>query len=455
MGISDADRDAKPGGLRETVRIVWPLAVAMMAEAANHVCDRLFLSHCDDAALEAVLPAQMLAVLLSGFLSATIGYSATFVAQLHGGGKRHAACRAFAQGLWLTLLSLPVFLLFIPFGRFIISSFGANEAIRAAEQSYFAICAPAGVFSVLNCVLGGILTGQARTRYVGLCAVIGSLANLALDPLLIFTCGLGIAGAALATAVAQALVTVLLLVAVLRDPLVREGFRAGDFRFGGGRCLAILRFGLPLGFSALIGGISFTAFNFLVARCAPHELAASNTVFAVNNVFFLATCAAAQGITILSGRYHGARRDDVVATVFRSGLVIVGLALAVCFSVAIPCAGFIMDLFRSADSTFDPAAFRLCGFYLFVIMFFREIAEGALLVAGGALRGIGDTEYVMLTQCAVEAFLRLPLIFAVAALSNSVYLLWLTMPLDLGLTAYLFIRRWTGGKWRAIRLTAD
>ena len=108
--------------------------------------------------------------------------------------------------------------------------------------------------------------------------------------------------------------------------------------------------------------------------------------------------------------------------------------------------------FRDAP---DPTAFRLCGFYLFVIMFFREIAEGALLVAGGALRGIGDTKYVMLTQCAVEAFLRLPLIFAVAALSNSVYLLWLTMPLDLGLTAYLFIRRWTGGKWRSIRLTAD
>lgn len=455
MRISDADRHEEPGGLRETVRIVWPLAIAMMAEAANHVCDRLFLSHCGDAALEAILPAQMLALLLSGFLSATIGYSASFVAQLHGGGKRHAACRAFAQGLWLTLLSLPVFLLFIPFGRFVISSCGANEAIRAAEQSYFAICAPAGVFSVLNCVLAGILTGQARTRYVGLCAVIGSLSNLALDPLLIFTCGLDIAGAALATAIAQTLVTVLLLVAVLRDALVREGFRTGDFRFSAGRCLAILRFGLPLGFSALIGGISFTAFNFLVARCAPHELAASNTVFAVNNVFYLATCAAAQGITILAGRYHGARRDDVVANVFRSGLVIVGLALAVCFSIALPSTGLIMDLFRSADSTFDPTAFRLCGFYLFVIMFFREIAEGALLIAGGALRGTGDTKYVMLTQCAVEALIRLPLIFAVAALSNSVYLLWLTMPLDLGLTAYLFIRRWTSGKWRSIRLTTD
>ena len=33
----------EPGGLRETARIAWPLALAMMAGALNHICDRLFL----------------------------------------------------------------------------------------------------------------------------------------------------------------------------------------------------------------------------------------------------------------------------------------------------------------------------------------------------------------------------------------------------------------------------
>ena len=47
------------------------------------------------------------------------------------------------------------------------------------------------------------------------------------------------------------------------------------------------------------------------------------------------------------------------------------------------------------------------------------------------------------------------LIFIVAAVSDSIYLLWLTMPLDLGLTAYLFLRRWSSCKWQSIRLTED
>ena len=449
-----AGSGTEPGGLVETARIVWPLALAMMAGAMNHVCDRLFLAHCGDAALEAVLPAEMLSVLLSGFLSATLGYSGTFVAQLHGGGKPHAAVRAFAQGLWLTALSLPLFGLFIPLGNLIIDTCTADAAVRIAEKAYFAINAPAGLLGVLNCVLAGILTGQGRTRYTGFCTIAGALTNLALDPLFIFACDRGIAGAATATALAQGLTALLLGIRVIRDPLVRRGWSAGDFRFSPARCLAILRFGLPLGANALIGGISFTAFNFLVARCAPHELAASNTVFAVNNVFFLATCAASQGINILTGRYHGARRDDAAVNVYRSGLVLVALALAVCFAVAIPGANVIMDLFRGNDSTFDPAAFRRCGFILFVIMFFREIAEGLTLVASGALRGVGDTKFVMLLQCGVELFVRLPLVFLVAALTNSVYWLWLTMPIDLGLTALFLNRRWLSNRWRTIRLEA-
>ena len=48
---------ATPGNVFETARVVWPLALAMMAGAMNHVCDRLFLAHCNDTALEAVLPA--------------------------------------------------------------------------------------------------------------------------------------------------------------------------------------------------------------------------------------------------------------------------------------------------------------------------------------------------------------------------------------------------------------
>ena len=180
---------------------------------------------------------------------------------------------------------------------------------------------------------------------------------------------------------------------------------------------------------------------------------ASNTVFAVNNVFFLATVAISQGVTIQTGRYQGAGDLAAARRTFRSGLFLTGILLAVCFSVTLPNAGFIMDLFRGSDSSFDPAAYRHIGYILFTIMLFREIAEGAALIAAGALKGVGDTKHVMLVQVTDDLLVRLPLIFLTAAFSSSIIPLWLTMPLTLGLTATLLIRRWRSDLWRTIHLT--
>ena len=439
----------EPGNLRETARIVWPLALAMMAGALNHICDRFFLAHHSDVALEAILPAEMLAATLTQFLAATIGYSATFVAQLHGGNQPRAAVRSFAQGLWLALFAVPLFALFIPVGDLVIGLSGHAEALARAESTYFRIAAPGGMALVLNCVLAGILTGQGRTRYAGFCTVAGSLANLLFDPLLIFTLNLGIAGAAIATILSQLVTTALLVPAVVRDPLVRSGWSAGDFAFNPPRCLAILRFGLPLGVNALVSVATFAAFNLMAGRCAPAAFAASNTVFAINNVFFLAACATAQGVTILTGRSAGARNVPAAIRAYRSGLVLAGLALVTSYAVILPCARPLLGVFyATGEAAFPIEEFVRYGTNLLLIMFVREIGEGLTTITAGALRGIGDTKFVMIIQSSCDLFVRTPLVFLVAAVSDSIYLLWLTMPVDFACAAVFFLRR-----WRKIRVT--
>jgi MATE family multidrug resistance protein len=140
--------------------------------------------------------------------------------------------------------------------------------------------------------------------------------------------------------------------------------------------------------------------------------------------------------------------------VYYSGLKMVFVAMAVCFLVAIPGAGFIMDLFRGADSAFDPEVYRHTGFVLFCIMFFREIAEAVICISMGALRGVGDTRYVMLVQSGVDVFVWIPLVFAVAKWHPTVFALWMTMPVALGLMALLFLVRWRRGGWRGVDLVS-
>jgi MATE family multidrug resistance protein len=124
--------------VRETFRIVWPLALAMAAGAANHVCDRLFLAHSSDASLAASLPAMMVATMFVVFFSTTIGYSAVFVSQFHGGGRGRDAVRSFAQGPWLWLMALPLLVAVVPACWFVVDLAGHPEAVRLAEEGVIA-----------------------------------------------------------------------------------------------------------------------------------------------------------------------------------------------------------------------------------------------------------------------------------------------------------------------------
>lgn len=445
----------KPGNIAETARIAWPLALAMMAGAMNHVCDRFFLAHSSDAALQAILPAEMLVNVFVSFFAVTIGYSGTFVAQCHGGGRNASAVRSFAQGLWMTAFAIPLFFLCIPLGNFIIDLAGHESAVKAAERSYLLIAAPGGSLTVLNAVLAGVLTGQGRTRYASFSLVCGCLVNLLLDPILIFGLlgcpKLGIRGAALATVGSFLVSMVLLAFRAFRNPLVREAGHDA-FRLNPPRLLTILRFGTPAGLCAVISSASFLVFTMSVGKLDGLSFAASNTVFAVNNVFFLATQAISQGVTILTGRYHGAGNYAATRRVFRSGLILTGILLAFCFALILPNTDFIMDLFRGKNSALDPSSYRQVGLILFLIMFVREIAEGIALVAAGALKGVGDTKHVMLSQATVDLLVRLPLILLASALTQSIVPLWLTMPVSLGFLAVLLVRRWRSDSWRTIRL---
>jgi len=442
------------GGVAEVLRIAWPLVLAQAAGAVNHVCDRLFLARCadGDSALAASLPAMMVAVMFVAFFSTTLGYSGVFVSQLHGARRGVDAVRAFAQGLWLLLFSLPLVVLFVPVSRAVVDLAGHAEAVCAAEKAYLCVYAPGGAFTILNVILGGVITGQGRTLFVSFATFAGCLVNLALDPLFIYGAGpvpaMGLTGAAVAFVCAGAATSALLVAAVCRDPLVVEGFRKGAFAFARALSLRVLRYGSPAGAAAFAGSLTFTVFTLVVGRLDALSSAASNTVFAVNNVFYLALCATTEGVRILTGRYHGAGDDEAACRVYRSGLLLVLVALVACFLVAIPGAGFIMDLFRGAGSSFDPALYRRTGLCLFSIMFFREIAEAVSLVTEGALRGVGDTRYMMVVQLAVRLLVWLPLVLAVAKFHPTVAALWLTMPFALGLVAALLYLRWRRGAWR-------
>lgn len=429
----------RPGNVAETFRTMLPLLMMAAAGAINAVTDRFFLARFSDTAVGAVVPAGVLVGTLSCFFLATAGYSSTFVAHAFGRGDREGTGRALFHGLVLALVFVPFILLAIPVGHVLLARSGHAAELVAAERAYFDITMPAAILQVFAGVLGGYFNGLGRTSIAGLAGTVGCLVNLALDPLFIFTFDGGVVGAAWASVAGSAATCLCLCSAFIRTARV----------FAGGHrpavdtvlLLRIFRTGAPTGIMNLFGAGVFTVFVMATGRLDALSLAVSNIAFGVNKVFYVAVSGLRDGATVLSGQYFGRGDSAAVKRVYASAVLLAVAAAVLVGGGAVALSGEIAGIFRAADSSFDPAAFRSTLTAVLGVMALRMLAEALVEPSVGIAKGIGDTTFAMFARMASGIFVWLPLIWLVSATSATIAGFWLTMPVHLFATAaILFLR---------------
>lgn len=448
--MSEQGTSPNDGGIRATAALAWPILFGSAAMAVLEFAERIFLGRYSESALAAALPGSMMASTFTVVLTSAIGYSGTFVAQFYGAGRRGNAASALFQGLWLALFSTPLFLALIPLGQFIVTLAGHAPAVQKDEFTFFVSYVFVGIALTFSTVLGGYFSGRGRTRLVGFATAVGCGCALVLNPLLIFTFDLGIAGAGIAS-VASFTVSALILGAyAARDPLVRS-IRSTKFTaFRPQLALRILKFGLPIGLSLLIGNGTFALFMSVFGRFGARTLALGNACFAIHGLIFNVICAIAAAALINAAQFAG-RRDLV--TLRRSMRAAIGLAIGstlVFFSLLLPFTGSILSAFGFSR---DETTFAI-GFPFLVLMAVRDVLEAIQRVLTGGLRGTGDTRFVMLAQIAASGLFWIPL-FLLTAQTKAPLLVWATMPFTFAIHAFVLFFRFRSKSWKAIRLIDD
>ncbi|MBQ6137864.1 MAG: hypothetical protein IJI73_10900, partial [Kiritimatiellae bacterium] len=103
----------------------------------------------------------------------------------------------------------------------------------------------------------------------------------------------------------------------------------------------------------------------------------------------------------------------------------------------------------------DPAAleaFMPLGFTLFLLMGCWLVLDSVDTVLCGALRGAGDTKFVMwwMTFCAFGVWL--PLVWAVSRVHFTMPALWCTTVVYVAVLFAGSFVRWRRGRWRSIKV---
>ncbi|MBV9794848.1 MAG: MATE family efflux transporter [Actinobacteria bacterium] len=376
---------------REIIRLAVPALGALVAEPLFQLCDSAIVGHLGAAQLAGLGAAgAALATLVNVCIFLAYGTTSA-VARRMGAGDLSGAVQQGVDGMWVALLlGAVIAAVSVPLAGPIAGAFGAAPTTTGFAVTYLRISA-AGVPSMLLVLAGtGILRGLQDTRVPLLVAAVGAVVNVALNYLLVFPAGLGIAGSATGTVIVQTGMGVAYAAVAVRAARRHGAHLRPDW--AGIRASAGASFALLVRTAAL--RVYLLIAVWIAARSGTAALAAHTVATNLWNTLALALDALAIAAQALVGHALGA--GDVTgaraatARMCWWGLwlgVIVGALVAVARPLYVP-------LF-----TPDHAVQVLLSGILLLVALYQPVS-GVVFVLDGVLIGAGDNRFLAVASIA-------------------------------------------------------
>jgi MATE family multidrug resistance protein len=435
---------------RAILRIAVPLIITSAFFTVQNFCDRMFLAWYSPAALQAAVPGGILFfTLVCGFMS-TAAFANSLVAQYYGSGDLKSCSRSVAQAILLALFSFPLILLLIPAGRWMLSLSGHTPEVMAAEKTYLTVLMAGGLFLPLSSAVSSFFSGRGLTKVIMLCALLGTFVNLILNWLLIFGIGpfpeMGVAGAALASVISGFISPVIMLCIYFSEKNDRLYDTRRHFYFDGPLFRRLLRFGIPSGIHMALDIGAFSLFVLLVGRLGETAFMAANIALSVNMIAFMPSVGIGQAAGTLVGQHMG-RRDFSGAATAGWRAVHIGWFYTVFAALTFVLMPEIyIRLFARGDVPFD----EIFGLARTLLIFAScwGLMDSTNLILSGALRGAGDTHFVMWYETAMAWFffaageLLIVLVFKLGVVAAWAWALVYICLLAVGMIARFRCKRW-------------
>ena len=192
-------------------KLAIPTITAQIINLLYNVVDRVYIGHMGSEevgklALTGVGVCMPLIMIISAFAALVAGGGAPRASIFMGKGDRESAERTMGSCFTLQcIISVILTVLMLIFHRPLLLAFGASENTIKYAAEYMQIYSIGTIFVQLTLGMNAYITAQGFARVGMITVIVGAVANIALDPLFIFAFDMGVAGAALATVISQAI----------------------------------------------------------------------------------------------------------------------------------------------------------------------------------------------------------------------------------------------------------
>jgi len=191
-------------------KLVVPVMAGMGVQTIYTIVDMIFIGRLSGDAIAAVafnMPLFFFVLGLTfGLGSGVTASIARFIGAKDKISADNSAEHAVIMGLGISVVLTTIGLVY---GKQILVSIGATADMADLSWSYLRVICIGLPFMVLSAFFRSILAGEGDTKFPMTVAAFGTVLNIILDPIFIFTLGLGVAGAAWATAISQIIVFII------------------------------------------------------------------------------------------------------------------------------------------------------------------------------------------------------------------------------------------------------
>jgi putative MATE family efflux protein len=429
---------------REILRLAVPAFLALVAEPLFLLADAAIVGHLGTAPLAGLGIAAVVLQTVVG-LCVFLAYGTTgSVARRLGAGDLRGALTQGVDGLWLAAgIGIAITVAGVALTDPLVQLFGASEAVAGPAATYLRIAFLGVVPLLLMLAATGVLRGLQDTRTPLVVAVAGNALNIVLNLVLVYPAGLGIAGSALGSVLAQVASATAFVVVVVRAAR-RHGASLRPDLPG---IRAAGRAGVPLVIRTLTlrAAILLTTYAVTLAAVGAHdqEVDLATHQLAMTLWTFLAfvldaIAIAAQAIT---GRALGAGDVDGTRALTRRMVawgVVSGVVTGLLLAAASPVVGRLFTGDAEVQDLLVPV--------LLVAALGQPVA-GVVFVLDGVLIGAGDGRYLARAGL-LTLVVYAPVVLTVAAYGAGLAVLWVAFSaVFMGARLVVLVHRARGDAW--------
>jgi len=367
---------------------LWSLAVPIIAgmgiQTLYTIVDMIFIGRLGGLAIAAVafnMPIFFLVLGLSfGLGSGVTASIARFIGSKNkisaDNAAEHAIAIAFIISLTLTILGLK-------YGQSLLLGVGCTEEVLPLAWSYLKISCYGLSFMVFSMFFRSILAGEGDMKLPMIIAGLGTVLNIILDPIFIFSLGFGVSGAAMASVISQIIVFIIFVYMLFIKEHAYIRFRMRDFSPSKFILFDIIKVGIPSSMSMIIMAFGQLVFNRILVYFSTDSVAAYQVGGRVEMLIFLPIMGIASALTTMVGMFYGAKEIEKIKFIIKYGISWSVSITAICAAILFVYAPQVTRAFTN-----DVVIQNLAVSYLrYMCFIFPLISIG--LTIGRILQGMG------------------------------------------------------------------